>query len=58
MAYQAEIARYWYERAPAGWSWITRLVAAPRALDHFRGACQDGIKQGEWISRRALAQVF
>jgi hypothetical protein len=25
---------------------------------HFRGACQDGIRQGEQIGRRAFAQVL
>jgi len=32
-AAQAEIARYWYESSPAGWSRIARVVAAQRGSD-------------------------
>jgi hypothetical protein len=41
---QAEIARYWYESSPAGWSRIARVVAAQRGSD-------------VWDSARLLALV-
>jgi hypothetical protein len=41
---QAEIARYWYESSPAGWSRIVRIVAAQRGSD-------------AWDSARLLALV-
>jgi hypothetical protein len=41
---QAEIARYWYESSPAGWSRIARVVAAQRGID-------------SWDSARLLALV-
>jgi len=37
-AVQAEIARYWYESSPAGWSRIARVMAAQRSLDAFDSA--------------------
>ena len=40
----AEIARYWYESSPAGWSRIARVVAAQRGRD-------------AWDSARLLALV-
>ena len=35
---QSEIARYWYEGSPQGWSRIARLVAAQHALDLWDSA--------------------
>jgi hypothetical protein len=43
-AAQAEIAAYWYEPSPQGWSRIARVVAAQRGLD-------------AWDSARLLALV-
>src|SRR5262245_6771781 len=37
-AEQAEIARYWYEGSPQGWSRIARVVAAQRGLDRWDNA--------------------
>jgi Vanadium chloroperoxidase N-terminal domain len=34
-AEQTEIARYWYEGSPQGWSRIARLVATERGLDEW-----------------------
>jgi hypothetical protein len=35
---QSEIARYWYEGSPQGWSRIARVVAAERGLDPWDNA--------------------
>jgi hypothetical protein len=35
---QLEIARYWYESSPEGWSRIARVVAAQRGLDPWANA--------------------
>jgi hypothetical protein len=35
---QSEIARYWYEGSPQGWSRIARVVAAQRGLDRWDNA--------------------
>jgi hypothetical protein len=37
-AEQSEIARYWYEGSPQGWSRIARVVAAQRGLDRWDNA--------------------
>jgi hypothetical protein len=37
-AEQSEIARYWYEGSPDGWSRIARVVAAERRLDRWDNA--------------------
>jgi hypothetical protein len=37
-AEQSEIARYWYESSPAGWSRVARIVAAQRGLDLWESA--------------------
>jgi len=37
-AEQAEIARYWYEGSPQGWSRIARVVGAQRGLDGWDNA--------------------
>jgi membrane-associated phospholipid phosphatase len=37
-AEQSEIARYWYEGSPQGWSRIARIVAAQRGLDRWDNA--------------------
>jgi PAP2 superfamily/Vanadium chloroperoxidase N-terminal domain len=34
-AAQTEIAKYWYESSPQGWSRIARVVSAQRGLDHW-----------------------
>jgi len=34
-AAQTEIAKYWYESSPQGWSRIARVVGAHRGLDHW-----------------------
>jgi hypothetical protein len=35
---QEEIARFWFESSPVGWSRITRIVAEDRGLDAWEGA--------------------
>jgi Vanadium chloroperoxidase N-terminal domain/PAP2 superfamily len=35
---QSEIARYWYESSPAGWSRIARVVAAQRGINPWESA--------------------
>jgi hypothetical protein len=35
---QSEMARYWYEGSPPGWSRIARVVAAQRGLDRWENA--------------------
>lgn len=35
---QSEMARYWYEGSPQGWSRIARVVAAQRGLDRWDSA--------------------
>jgi hypothetical protein len=35
---QSEIARYWYEGSPQGWSRIARVVATQRGLDRWESA--------------------
>ena len=37
-AEQSEIARFWYEGSPQGWSRIARIVAAERGLDRWDNA--------------------
>ena len=37
-AEQSEIARYWYEGSPQGWSRIARVIAAQRGLDRWDNA--------------------
>jgi hypothetical protein len=37
-AEQSEMARYWYEGSPSGWSRIARIVAAQRGLDRWDNA--------------------
>jgi hypothetical protein len=37
-AEQSEIARYWYEGSPQGWSRVARVVAAQRRLDRWENA--------------------
>jgi hypothetical protein len=37
-AEQSEIARYWYEGSPSGWSRIARVVSAQRGLDRWDNA--------------------
>ena len=37
-AEQSEVARYWYEGSPQGWSRIARVVAAQRGLDGWDNA--------------------
>jgi len=37
-AEQSEIARYWYEGSPQGWSRITRIVGAQHGLDRWDNA--------------------
>jgi hypothetical protein len=37
-AEQSEIARYWYEGSPQGWSRVARVVAAERGLDRWENA--------------------
>lgn len=37
-ATQAEIAQYWYESSPAGWSRIARVVGTQRGLDRWDNA--------------------
>jgi hypothetical protein len=37
-AEQSQIARYWYEGSPDGWSRIARVVAAQRGLDRWDSA--------------------
>jgi hypothetical protein len=37
-AEQSEIARYWYEGSPQGWSRVARVVAAQRGLDRWENA--------------------
>jgi len=37
-AEQTEIARYWYEGSPQGWSRIARIVAAQRGFDRWDNA--------------------
>jgi hypothetical protein len=37
-ATQAEIAKYWYEGSPQGWSRIARVVGAQRGLDRWDNA--------------------
>jgi hypothetical protein len=37
-AAQVEIAKYWYEGSPQGWSRIARVVGAQRGLDHWDNA--------------------
>lgn len=37
-AEQSEMARYWYEGSPSGWSRIARVVAAQRGLDRWENA--------------------
>jgi hypothetical protein len=35
---QSEIARYWYEGSPQGWSRVARVAAAQRGLDRWESA--------------------
>jgi PAP2 superfamily len=35
---QEEIARFWFEGSPVGWSRITRIIAEDRGLDAWEGA--------------------
>ena len=37
-AEQSEIARYWYEGSPQGWSRVARVVATQRRLDRWENA--------------------
>jgi hypothetical protein len=37
-AEQSEIAKYWYEGSPQGWSRVARVVAAQRGLDRWENA--------------------
>jgi PAP2 superfamily len=37
-AEQSEIAKYWYEGSPQGWSRVARVVAAQRRLDRWENA--------------------
>src|SRR5215475_2979542 len=37
-AEQSEIAKYWYEGSPQGWSRVARVVAAQRGLDRWDNA--------------------